>query len=170
MSPHTLSLFPLRSRSRSQHALFLVRTLIRPQSSSNQRCSHWCDKRCGMDQSSERERARCVCDGSESHKWARSGLRRAWARGNVVHAAGRVGGGGGARREARGRAVRGARCAGMPAAAMPHRPAAHAGSGSGSSKPWTHGKNLSPGLRGEQHCEKSGALSEPSIMQKGVRL
>ena len=25
---------------------------------------------------------------------------------------------------------------------------------------------MSPGFRGEQHCEKSGALSEPSIVQK----
>ena len=52
--------------------------------------------------SHQRESARCVCDGSEStSKWARSGLRRAWARGNVVHAGWRVGGGGGARREER---------------------------------------------------------------------
>jgi hypothetical protein len=33
-----------------------------------------------------------------------------------------------------------------------------------------HGKNLSPGFLGEQHCEKSGALFEPSIMQNGVRV
>mmetsp|Transcript_35509 Transcript_35509/g.114536 ORF Transcript_35509/g.114536 Transcript_35509/m.114536 type:complete len:159 (-) Transcript_35509:1227-1703(-) len=113
-----------------------------------------------MDQSHQRERA-----DQRAHKWARSGLRRAWARGNVVHAAGRRW-----RRRGTTGGARAARRAGMPAAAMPHRPAAHAGSGSGSSKPWMHGKNLSPGLRGEQHCEKSGALSEPSIMQKGVRL
>lgn len=48
--------------------------------------------------------------------------------------------------------------------------AEHVGSGSGGSNPYTHGKNLSPGFRGEQHCEKSGALSEPSMVQKGVRL
>lgn len=46
---------------------------------------------------------------------------------------------------------------------------AQAGSGAGGSKPSTQGKNLSPGLRGEQHCENCGALSEPSIVQKLAR-
>mmetsp|Transcript_33561 Transcript_33561/g.83814 ORF Transcript_33561/g.83814 Transcript_33561/m.83814 type:complete len:82 (+) Transcript_33561:318-563(+) len=50
-----------------------------------------------------------------------------------------------------------------------YQAAPHCGSAEGPSKPWMHGKNLSPGLRGEQQLEKSGALSEPSIMQKGVR-
>ena len=46
---------------------------------------------------------------------------------------------------------------------------AQAGSGAGGSKPSTQGKNLSPGLRGEQHCENCGASSEPSIVQKLAR-
>ena len=45
----------------------------------------------------------------------------------------------------------------------------HAGSGSGGSKPFTQGKNLSPGFLGEQHWLKRGALSEPSMVQKGER-
>ena len=36
--------------------------------------------------------------------------------------------------------------------------------------PEMHGKNLSPGFLAWQHCEKSGALLEPSIMQNGVRV
>ena len=84
-----------------------------------------------------------------------------------------------------------------------HSGCAHAGRASGGSKPWMHGKNLSPakrrrthvggtvcqpgcrdsrpareagggevvapGLRGEQHCEKSGALSDPSCKQHAAR-
>ena len=53
--------------------------------------------------------------------------------------------------------------------AHPKSPPSHLGSASGGSKPCTQGKNLSPGFRGWQHCEKSGALSLPSIMQNGVR-